>query len=170
MKNTFRGGVHPDGHKELSREAPLHLLNPTGEMVYPLVQHIGRPAKPIVKKGDAVLVGQRIAEATGYVSAHIICSCSGRVKAVEKRRTLTGAMMECIVVENDGQFTPAADYTQRQDIEDLPREEILRRVSDAAIVGLGGAGFPTHVKLSPQKPENIRWIIANGAECEPYLT
>ena len=170
MKDTFRGGVHPDGHKELSREAPLRLFDAQGEMVYPLVQHIGRPAKPIVKKGDEVLVGQRIAEATGYVSAHIICSCSGKVKAVEKRRTLTGAMMECVVVDNDGQYTPAADFNTRQDISGLSREDILRRVSDAAIVGLGGAGFPTHVKLSPQTPDNIKWIIANGAECEPYLT
>ena len=170
MKDTFRGGVHPNGHKELSREAPLRLFDAKGEMVYPLVQHIGRPAKPIVNKGDQVLVGQRIAEATGYVSAHIICSCSGKVKAIEKRRTLTGAMMECIVVDNDGQYTPAADYTVRRDVAELTREDILRRVSEAAIVGLGGAGFPTHVKLSPQVPDNIKWIIANGAECEPYLT
>lgn len=170
VKDTFRGGVHPDGHKELSREAPLRLFDARGEMVYPLVQHIGRPAKPIVKKGDAVLVGQRIAEATGYVSAHIICSCSGTVKAIEKRRTLTGAMMECIVVDNDGAYTPVEGMGERRDISGISREDVLRKVSDAAIVGLGGAGFPTHVKLSPHKPENIRWIIANGAECEPYLT
>ena len=170
VKHTFRGGVHPDGHKELSREVPLRLFDARGEMVYPLVQHIGRPAKPIVKKGDAVLVGQRIAEATGYVSAHIICSCSGTVKAVEKRRTLTGAMMECIVVDNDGLYTPIEGMGRQNDASALSREEVLQRVSDAAIVGLGGAGFPTHVKLSPQKPESIRYIIANGAECEPYLT
>ena len=170
MKDTFRGGVHPNGHKELSREAPLRLFDARGEMVYPLVQHIGRPAKAIVKKGDHVLVGQRIAEATGYVSAHVICSCSGTVKAVEKRRTLSGTMMECVVVDNDGEFTPIEGMGQREDISAISREDILRRVSDAGIVGLGGAGFPTHVKLSPQTPENIKWIIANGAECEPYLT
>ena len=170
MKDTFRGGVHPNGHKELSREAPLRLYETRGDMVYPLVQHIGRPAKPIVKKGDAVLVGQRIAEATGYVSAHIISSCSGKVKAIEKRRTVSGAMMECIVIDNDYLYAPIEGMGVRQELSNITREDILRKVSDAGIVGLGGAGFPTHVKLSPQKPENIRYIIANGAECEPYLT
>ncbi|MBQ8954118.1 MAG: electron transport complex subunit RsxC [Clostridia bacterium] len=170
VKNTFRGGVHPADRKELSREAPLREFLPKGEMVFPLSQHIGKPAKPIVKKGDAVLAGQRIAEADGFVSAHIICSCSGTVKAVEPRQTLTGAMMDCIVVDNDGQFTPAADYTKREDVSMIDGDEIIRRVQEAAIVGLGGAGFPTHVKLRPKDPAGIRYVIANGAECEPYLT
>ena len=170
VKDTFRGGVHPMGHKELSREAKLREFNPSGEMVFPLSQHIGRPAGPVVKKGDVVQVGQRIAEAGGYVSAHVICSCSGRVKAIEKRRTVSGAMMECIVVDNDGQFTQVQSYDQRRDAAALSREDILRAVSDAGIVGLGGAGFPTHVKLSPRDPDAIRYIIANGAECEPYIT
>ncbi len=170
MKITFRGGVHPADRKELSREAPLREFLPKGEMVFPLSQHIGKPARPVVKKGDAVLVGQRIAEADGFVSAHIICSCSGTVKAIEPRRILTGAMMECVVVDNDGQFTPAADYGKRQDISKLDGDEIVRRVQEAAIVGLGGAGFPTHVKLRPKDPAAIRYVIANGAECEPYLT
>ncbi|MBQ5972896.1 MAG: electron transporter RnfC, partial [Oscillospiraceae bacterium] len=170
MKDTFRGGVHPADHKDLSREAPLREFLPKGEMVYPLSQHIGKPAKPVVKKGDAVLVGQRIAEADGFVSAHIICSCSGTVKAVEPRRTLTGGMMDCIVVDNDGQFTPAADYTKREDVSAVSGDEIVRRVQEAGIVGLGGAGFPTHVKIRPKDPAAIRYVIANGAECEPYLT
>ena len=170
MKVTFRGGVHPDGHKELSRDVPLREFLPKGEMVYPLSQHIGKPAKPIVKKGDAVLVGQRIAEADGYFSAHIACSCSGTVKAIEKRRVLSGGMADCIVVDNDGQFTPAADYTQRQDPASIPEGEIVWRVQEAGVVGLGGAGFPTHVKLHPKDPSAIRHVIANGAECEPYLT
>ena len=170
LKDTFRGGVHPAGHKELSREVPLQEFLPTGEMVFPLSQHIGKPAKPIVKKGDAVLVGQRIAEADGFVSAHIASSCSGTVKAVEKRRVLTGGMLDCIVVENDGQFTPAADYSRREDPGAIANEEIIRRVQEAGVVGLGGAGFPTHVKLKPKDPEGVRFVIANGAECEPYLT
>ena len=170
VKDTFRGGVHPVDHKDLSREAPLREFLPKGEMVFPLSQHIGKPAKPIVKKGDAVLVGQRIAEADGFVSAHIACSCSGTVKAVEPRRTLTGGMMECIVVDNDGQFTPAADYTAREDIAGIDGDELIRRVQEAAVVGLGGAGFPTHVKLKPKDPAGIRYVIANGAECEPYLS
>ena len=170
MKDTFRGGVHPAGHKELSRDVPLREFLPAGEMVFPLSQHIGKPAKPIVKKGDAVLVGQRIAEADGFVSAHIASSCSGTVKAVEKRRVLGGGMMECIVIDNDGQFTPAADYSRREDPDTVTNDDILRRVQEAGVVGLGGAGFPTHVKLKPRDPAAIRYVIANGAECEPYLT
>ncbi len=170
MRNTFRGGVHPEERKVLSREARLRLFNPSGEMVFPLQQHIGKPAKPLVQKGDAVLVGQRIAEADGMVSAHIYSSCSGKVKAVEKRRVLSGDMAECIVIDNDGQFTCAADYSVRDSESNLSVNEIVQRVQDAGVVGLGGAGFPTHVKLRPKNPDAIEYVIANGAECEPYLT
>ena len=170
VRMTFRGGVHPAEQKELSRESLLREFPAKGEMVYPLQQHIGKPAKPIVKKNDPVLVGQRIAEADGFVSAHITCSCSGKVKAIEMRRTLTGAMAECIVVENDGQYTRAEGFGKREDVSNISDKEMLDRIQAAGIVGLGGAGFPTHVKLQPKNAEAIRWIIANGAECEPYLT
>ncbi len=170
MRSTFRGGVHPAGNKELSRDIPLQTFDPKGEMVFPLQQHIGKPAKPIVKKNDPVLVGQRIAEADGFVSAHIASSCSGKVKAIEKRRILTGAHAECIVIENDGAYTMMEGIGEKQDVTGLPREEILKRIQDAGIVGLGGAGFPTHVKLNPKNASEIRYLIANGAECEPYLT
>ena len=170
VKHTFRGGVHPQGHKELSRDAALREYLPKGEVVFPLSQHIGKPARPLVQKGDAVRVGQRIAELDGYVSANVICSCSGVVKAIEKRRVLTGGMMDCIVVDNDGQFTPIEGMGERQDINAVTVEDILRRVRNGGIVGLGGAGFPTHVKLSPREPGAIRHVIANGAECEPYLS
>ena len=170
VRNTFRGGVHPEEHKELSREARLRLFDPKGEMVFPLQQHIGKPAKAVVQKGDAVLVGQKIAEADGFVSANIYSSCSGTVKTIEKRRVLGGGMGECIVIDNDGQFTPAADYSVRDSEANLSENEIIQRVQDAGIVGLGGAGFPTHVKLKPKDPAAIEYVIANGAECEPYLT
>ncbi len=170
LKNTFRGGVHPFDGKELSRSAPLREYLPKGELVFPLAQHIGKPAKAIVKKGDPVLVGQRIGEADGFVSAHVICSCSGTVKAVEKRRTISGKMLECIVVENDGQFNVAEGFGNREDISQITGDEIISRVQEAGIIGLGGAGFPTHVKLKPKDPTKIRFLIANGAECEPYLT
>ena len=170
MRNTFRGGVHPEEHKELSREARFRQYDPQGEMVFPLQQHIGKPAKPIVQRGDEVLVGQKIAEADGFVSAHIHSSCSGKVKAIEKRRVLGGGMMECIVIDNDRQFTPAADWSERESEAKLSTDDILQRVQDAGIVGLGGAGFPTHVKLKPKNPDAIEYVIANGAECEPYLT
>ena len=170
MKNTFRGGVHPAGHKDLSRESRLRLFDPKGEMVFPLSMHIGKPAKPVVQKNDEVKVGQLLAEADGFVSAPIHSSCSGKVKAIEKRRVLGGGMAECIVIDNDGQFTPYADYTQKIDAAQLSNSEIIQRVQAAGIVGLGGAGFPTAVKLQPKDPDAIEYVIANGAECEPYLT
>ena len=171
MKHTFRGGVHPKGRKELSREAALRRFDPgPGEMVFPLSQHIGKPAKAIVKKNDPVLVGQKLADADGFVSACVISSCSGKVKAVEKRRTIAGTMSECVVVENDGLYTPMEGLGVRQDLASLSNQEILSMVKEAGIIGLGGAGFPTHVKLAPKAPEKIRYLIANGAECEPYIT
>ena len=170
VRDTFRGGVHPKEHKDLSRKAALRVFDAKGEMVFPLAQHIGKPAKAIVKKGDPVLVGQRIAEADGFVSANVICSCSGTVKAVEKRRTISGAMQECIVVDNDGKYTETGEFGTREDISAITNADILKRVADAGIIGLGGAGFPTHVKLAPKDPLAIRYLIANGAECEPYIT
>lgn len=171
MRDTFRGGVHPKDRKDLSREAALRVFDAKGEMVFPLAQHIGKPAKAIVKKGDPVLVGQCIAQADGFVSANVICSCSGTVKAVEKRRTISGAMQECIVVDNDGNYTETGDiFSQPLRIDNLTDAEILAAVKDAGIIGLGGAGFPTHVKLAPKDPLAIKYLIANGAECEPYIT
>lgn len=168
--SSFRGGVHPDGHKELSRDMRIQYHVPKGELVFPLSQHIGKPAIPIVKKNDPVLAGQIIAKADGFVSANIISSASGKVKAVEPRMTSAGVMAPCIVIENDGQFTPAEGVGTPCDWESLSPTEIIERVKAAGIVGLGGAGFPTHVKLSPKNPEEIDFVIANGAECEPYIT
>ena len=170
MKVTFRGGVHPNDRKALSRDASLREFNPKGEMVFPLSQHIGKPAKAIVKKNDPVRVGQVIAEADGFVSANVISSCSGKVKAVEKHRSISGQMIECIIIDNDGLFTETGDFGNREDYSGLSNQEIIDRVKKAGIVGLGGAGFPTHVKLMPKNPDGIKYVIANGAECEPYLT
>ena len=170
MRITFRGGVHPKEKKELSKDAPLRLFDPKGEMVFPLSMHIGKPAKPVVKRNDLVLVGQTIAEADGFISADIISSCSGKVKAIEKRRTISGALMDCIVIENDGEFTKVQGVGEERDLANLSNAEIIDIVKKAGIVGLGGAGFPTSVKLAPKNPDGIRYVIANGAECEPYLT
>ena len=170
MRITFRGGVHPKEKKELACDAPLRLFDPKGEMVFPLSMHIGKPAKPVVKRNDLVLVGQTIAEADGFVSANVISSCSGKVKAVEKRRTISGALLDCIVIENDGEFKMAPGVGEERDLRQLTNAEIIDAVRKAGIVGLGGAGFPTSVKLAPKNPDGIRYVIANGAECEPYLT
>ena len=170
METTFRGGVHPKGHKELSRQVPLQRYDARGEIVLPLGQGIGKPAKPTVKKDDEVLVGQIIAEADGFISSNVASSCSGKVKAIEKRRTISGASLDCIVIENDGLYTKAEGIGVREDVNLLSNDQIIARVKNAGIIGLGGAGFPTHVKLAPKDPSSIRYIIANGAECEPYIT
>ena len=167
---TFHGGVHPAEHKELSKESPLTQLLPKGELVYMTNQHIGKPASPVVKKGDHVLAGQLIAEAGGFVSANIVSSVSGTVKAVEPRKNASGGSAMAIVVENDGEYTLAEGVGVECDTNGLTGQEILSKVQKAGIVGMGGAGFPTHVKLTVKAPEKIDYVIANGAECEPYIT
>lgn len=172
---TFHGGIHPNDGKDLSKDKPMKEYFPTGEnltkneMVYPLSQHIGAPSKPIVQKGDKVLAGQKIAEAGGFVSAHIFATVSGTVKGIEKRRVPVGDLVDSIIIENDGQWNEV-EYPRVKPLEELTPPEIVQLVKDAGVVGMGGAGFPTHVKLSPKEPEKIEYVIANCAECEPYLT
>ena len=166
---TFTGGIHPYDGKELSKDKPIQEILPKGELVYPLSQHIGAPAKPIVAKGDRVLAGQKIAESVGFVSAPVHASVSGTVKSIEPRRVVTGEQVMSIIVENDGLYEDVGFYPVAP-VEKLDREEILQIINEAGIVGMGGAGFPTHVKLSPKEPRKIEYVIANCAECEPYLT
>lgn len=167
---TFKGGVHPYEGKELSEHKPVQILMPKGDLVYPMSQHIGAPAIPLVKKGDKVLAGQKIGEASGFISANVICSVSGTVKAVEPRRVANGAMVNSIVVENDGEYTAVEGLGADRDPAKLSKQEIRDIVKEAGIVGLGGAGFPAHVKLAPKDESKIEYILVNGAECEPYLT
>ena len=168
-KLTFKGGIHPYDGKELSKDKPIKAVLPKGDLVYPLSQHIGAPAKPIVAKGDHVLTGQKIAEAGGFVSAPVYATVSGTVKAIEPRRVVTGDNVMSIVVENDGLYEEV-EYPAVKPLEDMTREEIIACIKEAGIVGMGGAGFPTFIKLSPKEPEEIDYVIANCAECEPYLT
>ncbi len=168
-KLTFNGGIHPYDGKDLSKDKPIKAVLPKGDLVYPLSQHIGAPAKPIVEKGDHVLTGQKIAEAGGFVSAPIYATVSGTVKAIEPRRVVTGDSVMSIIVENDGLYEEVK-YSERKPLEEMTREEIIECVKEAGIVGMGGAGFPTFIKLSPKEPEKIDYVIANCAECEPYLT
>lgn len=168
-KLTFVGGIHPYDGKDLSKDKPIQEVLPKGELVYPLSQHIGAPAKPIVQKGDRVLAGQKIAESGGFVSAPVYASVSGTVKAIEPRRVVTGDMVMSIIVENDGLYEDVGFYPVAP-VDKLTKEEIIDAIREAGIVGMGGAGFPTHVKLSPKEPEKIDYVIANCAECEPYLT
>lgn len=167
---TFSGGIHPYEGKELTMEKPIKEYLPKGDCVYPVSQHIGAPATPVVKKGDRVLVGQKIAEASGFVSANIHSSISGTVKAIEPRLTSGGTKVTSIVVENDGQFEEVDFSENVMDLSTLYREDIKEIIKEAGIVGMGGAGFPANVKLSPKNEDDIDYIIVNAAECEPYLT
>ena len=166
---TFKGGIHPNDGKSLAKDKAIKAILPTGELVYPLSQHIGAPATPVVQKGDQVLKGQKIAEAGGFVSAPIYASVSGTVKAIEPRFNPTGSKVNCIIVENDGEYKEV-EYAPVKPFAELTKEEILGLIGDAGVVGMGGAGFPTKVKLSPKEPDKIDYIIANCAECEPYIT
>ena len=168
--STFIGGVHPFEGKELSADKPIQVIQPKGELVFPLSQHIGAPAKPLVAKGDAVLVGQKLAEAGGFISANVICSVSGTVKGIEPRLVANGSMVQSIIVESDGEYRTVEGFGAKRDYAKLSKQEIRDIVKEAGIVGLGGAGFPTNVKLSPKNEEAIDYIIVNAAECEPYLT
>lgn len=168
-KLTFVGGIHPFDGKSLTKKKRIKDILPTGDLVYPLSQHIGAPAKAVVKKGDHVLAGQMLAESGGFVSAPILSSVSGTVKAIEPRRVVTGDLVMSIVVENDGKYEDVG-FAPKANVDKLSKQEILDLIRDAGIVGMGGAGFPTHVKLSPKNPDGIHYVIANCAECEPYLT
>lgn len=167
--STFKGGIHPYDGKNLSKDKPIKEILPKGDLIYPLSQHIGAPAKPIVEKGQHVLEGEKIAEAGGFVSAPIYASVSGTVKAIETRRVAVGDNVMSIVIENDGKYE-TVEYPKHKPYTELTKDEIREIIKEAGIVGMGGAGFPTHVKLSPKEPEKIDYVVANCAECEPYLT
>ncbi len=167
---TFFGGVHPPDGKALSKDCAIENF-PAPEKVYiPLAQHIGAPCKPLVAKGDEVKMGQMIGEAGGFVSAPVHSSVSGKVVAIEKRPNIFGLKSDTIVIENDGQDTWFEGMNQPQDVSGLSADEIKKRIVNGGIVGLGGATFPTHVKVSPPAEKSIDTLILNGVECEPYLT
>ena len=169
-KGTFKGGVHPYEGKELSMDKPTVKLLPGKELVYPMSQHIGAPSKPIVAVGDHVLMGQKIAEAGGFVSVPISASVSGTVKEIKPTLTVSGSIVDAIYIENDEQYTPVEGLGTKRDYTKLSKQEIRDIVKEAGIVGMGGAGFPTHIKLTPKDENAIDYIIVNGSECEPYLT
>lgn len=166
---TFSGGIHPKDMKTETESKAVVEISAPDELVFPLSQHIGAPAIPCVEVGDKVLIGQKIAQADGFVSANIHSSVSGTVKAIEPRLHPMGAMVNSIIIENDKEdkWYPAAKI---YDIDTVTPAEIIEAVKEAGIVGMGGAAFPTHVKLSPPADKKIKQIIINGAECEPYLT
>lgn len=166
---TFKGGIHPFEGKELSKDEKIKEYLPKSQVAISMSQHIGAPAKPVVKAGDYVKAGELIGEASGFISANIHSSVSGTVKGIEERMLVNGGYAKCIIIDNDGEFKET-DFDKPKDLEKLSKEEIIELVKKAGVVGMGGAGFPTHVKLAPKEPDKIDYVIVNGSECEPYLT
>ncbi len=166
---TFKGGIHPKDMKFATNNKSIVDITAPKTLVFPLSQHIGAPAKPIVAVGDSVLAGQKIAEADGFVSANVHSSVSGTVVAIEPRPHPNGSRVNSIIIENDEQDT-ICDDMKKYTFDEATPEVIVATVKEAGIVGMGGAAFPTHVKFSPPADKTIKYVIINGAECEPYLT
>ncbi|WP_428034091.1 electron transport complex subunit RsxC [Amphritea sp.] len=176
MKNTvrvhgFHGGIHPPENKKQSTGAPISAAPLPSRIVLPLQQHIGLPADPVVNVGDRVLKGQLVAEAVGRISANIHASISGTVVAIESHPVphMSGMEAGCLIIESDGkdewiEHQGLADYTQ------LPKPELIEYIRQAGIAGMGGAGFPTDVKLHLGDDHIVNTLIINAAECEPYIT
>lgn len=166
---TFKGGIHPPHAKKYTEHLAIENYLSPKIVEIPLRQHIGAPCEPIVKKGDVVKVGQKIGASEAYVSAHVHSSVSGTVIDVRRQFTAYGFDM-CVIIENDGLETIDDSVIPKKEYQSYRGEEIIAFIKEAGIVGMGGAGFPTHVKLSPPKEKVIDSIVLNGAECEPYLT
>lgn len=164
----YYGGVHPTEHKELSEHKSLVKFPEPKIAVIPMAQHLGAPANPIVQVGDKVTVGQKIGEPSAFISAPVHASISGTVIAVEDRPHANRGTCLSVVIESDGKNTLHESVKPHGDLDSLSAEEIVSIVREAGIVGMGGAGFPTAVKLTPKTP--VDTVLLNGCECEPYLT
>lgn len=166
---TFPGGVHPPDSKQATREKQVKPLELPSTVILPLQQHIGAPVECVVAKGDEVKVGDVLARAGGFVSVPLHATVSGKVKDVGSYMHPAGLAMEAVVIESDGEDAWADGVLTERNWRDLEVDELKKLIQDAGIVGLGGAGFPTHVKLSPPADKKIDTFLINGAECEPFL-
>jgi len=167
--SVFRGGIHPPDKKHLSSEKPITGATPPARVVIPFSQHLGAPCKPVITINQEVKKGEMIGEPTGFVSSPVHASVSGKVLAIGDFLNAMGRMVPSAVIENDGKEEWAI-LQDHPDYMNLPSETMKEKIKNAGIVGMGGAAFPTVVKLSPPKEKPIDTVILNGAECEPYLT
>lgn len=167
-KKSFKGGVHPEEFKYLTENKSFEKFTSPSEVIIPLSQHSGKDAIPLVKKNDKVRIGTLIAKEDGFISSPIHSSLCGVVTSVNKTFTFSGIQKNSIVIKKD--TVEENDFLPPLDFETITSEEIVERVKQAGIVGLGGAAFPTYVKLVPPKDKKIDFIILNACECEPYLT
>lgn len=170
LKHLFKGGCHPPENKDATKDLESRPAKAPKMVAISFSQHIGKPSAPLVKIGDRVLRGQMIAESQGFVSAPAHSSISGTAKGVVQLRHPLGFLVDALKIENDGLDEWHPDVNKENNIDSLSAEQIKELVLKAGIVGMGGATFPTHVKLSPPKDKPMDTLVLNGAECEPYLT
>jgi electron transport complex protein RnfC len=166
---TFRGGIHPPYNKELASSKSIRTAPVPGEVLIPLSQHIGAPNEPLVKAGDRVVVGQKIGSSEAFVSAPVHSSVAGTVKEIREITGFTGARVKAVAITPD-ESQPDFEKKPGKDPESLSDEEVRAIAREAGLVGMGGAAFPTHVKLTPPKDKPVDTVIINGCECEPFLT
>ena len=178
VKSTFKfkGGIHPDYNKELARDKAIVRMPCPAELVISMSQHLGAPAKCIVKPGDYVVKGQLLGEKNGFISVPVYASANGLVKAIEPRLGAAGGKAPAVILDTTAPAPAGGESLPLQekalsplDWKTATREELLKRVEEAGICGMGGAGFPTAVKLNPPPNKRCEYLILNGAECEPYL-
>ncbi|TDX41844.1 electron transport complex protein RnfC [Halanaerobium congolense] len=167
---TFKQGIHPEYNKELTKDKPLKNAKRPEEVIIPIKQHIGAPLKALVKKGDQVDLGQKIADGDSFVCAPIHASVSGTVKDIRKVTDPGGNTVDAVVIEAADEDTLNSGLDKHESLDELEAGEIRNIIREAGIVGMGGAMFPTHVKVSVPDDKNVDYVILNGAECEPYLT
>ena len=167
---TFKQGIHPEYNKELTKDKPLKNAKRPEEVIIPLKQHIGAPLKALVQKGDQIDLGQKIADSDSFVCAPIHASVSGTVKEIRKVTDPGGNIVDAIVIEAAEEDNFNTNLEKHDNLDNLSSDEIKTIIREAGIVGMGGAMFPTHVKVSIPDDKSVDYVILNGAECEPYLT
>jgi len=169
MARTFRGGFHPPERKDITAAKKIVALATPNTIMIPMSQHIGAPCKPLVKVGDEVKMGQKIGEPSGFVSVPVHSSVSGKVIAIEERPHTGLGKCLAVVIENDGLNTVCETVIPKNPGK-MSAQELVEAIKEAGIVGMGGATFPTFIKLSPPEGKKADCVILNGAECEPFLT
>jgi electron transport complex protein RnfC len=167
---TFKGGVHPGHFKSATEKKPTVPAKPPAVAIIPMSQHIGAPCEPLVAVGDEVKMGQKVGDSKGFVSAPVHSSVSGKVVKIGMCNSALGRTVQAVFIENDFQDTWHEDVKPNDDWKNLSADDLKKIIRDKGIVGMGGATFPTHVKVSPPPGQKIDYILVNAAECEPYLT
>ncbi len=167
---TFRHGIHPHDFKEITRDLPIERMPFPEQVVLPLSQHLGAPSKPVVRIGDRVYRGQLIAEPGGFVSSALHASVTGTVIDIRPHNHPSGKLVDAIIIKTDPHSSQVLYDERSIPWQQMPKEELVSLIRNGGFVGLGGAAFPTHVKLSIPEGKYVKWFMVNAAECEPFLT